>query len=119
MKSGYPRYMLCASLRNLAVMLCLLFAAAISLVQPVYVSATHIEHEAQVSSAIVNHDHLHQADLLKHDPADHAHDAAHHTALVVLPVMTRLGLWTRHGTHDAVSTDPGAHDRPPRSTVAT
>ncbi len=119
MKSGYPRYMICPRLRYLVVMLCLLCAAGISLVQPVYVSATHIKHETQVSLASVNHDHVHQVDLSKHDPADHAHDAAHHTALVALPVTTRLGVWTRHGTHEAMSTDPGAHDRPPRSTVAT
>jgi hypothetical protein len=119
MKSGYAQYMTRRRLTSLVATLFLLLAAAISLAQPVAVAATHIQHDAQVMSAIVDHGHVHPADLADHDPADHAHDVAYDATSVLLPVVSWPDAWTRQGSHEILSTDPGGYERPPRNSVAT
>ena len=105
-------------LTSLLAMLCLLLAAAVSLAQPVTVAGTHLHHD-EILLAILDHGHLHEADLPDHDPADHTHDVASDVQPGLVPVLSWAVSWTRGGNPRAVPAASGGYDRPPRPAVAT
>ena len=111
--------MIARRLTSLLAMLCLLLAAAVSLAQSVAVAGTHLHHDAEQMSAILDHGHAHDSDWPDHDAADHTHDVASVARPLIVPMLTRTSSWTRHGSSLSVPDAGGGSDRPPRHPVTT
>ena len=106
-------------LTSLLSMLCLLMAAAAALAQPVAVAGTHLDHHAELVSAIIDHGHAHEGDLPNHDPTDHTHDVASDVQSSIIPILTWAAAWTRDGAPRPMPDTASGYDRPPRPSVAT
>ncbi len=106
-------------LTSLLAMLCLLMAAAVALAQPVAVAGEHLQHDAELVSAILHHGHAHEGDLPDHDPTDHTHDVAYDVPSAVVPILTWSSSWTRDGSPRPFPDAGSGYDRPPRPSVAT
>lgn len=106
-------------LNSLLAMLCLMLAVSASLAQAVVVAAKHAPHDAAVVSVVLDHGHVHEADLPDHDPADHTHDVAHDAGISAVPMVSWSRTWDRDGTRKGVAAVAFGHERPPRSAVLT
>ena len=104
---------------SLLSMLCLLMAAAVALAQPVAVAGTHLDHHAELVSAILDHGHAHKGDLPDHDPTDHTHDVASEVQQTMVPMLSWAASWARDGSPRPVPDAASGHDRPPRQSVTT
>jgi hypothetical protein len=106
-------------LTSLLAMICLLMAAAVALAQPVAVGGTHLHHDAELVSAILDHGHAHDSELPDHDPTDHTHDVAYDVQPTMVPILSWAASWTREVSPRPVPDAASGYDRPPRPSVAT